>query len=58
MYKNLYVSADSKVKKINFVLRNNVSQRITRNGSGAGCTKVLAVALADGDRIHHDGCSG
>ena len=25
---------------------------------GAGCTKVLAVALANGDRIHHDGCSG
>ena len=25
---------------------------------GAGCTKVLAVTLANGDRIHHDGCSG
>ena len=25
---------------------------------GAGCTKVLAVALANGDRIHHDGYSG
>ena len=25
---------------------------------GAGCTKVLAVALANGDRIHHDWCSG
>ena len=24
----------------------------------AGCTKVLTVALANGDRIHHDGCSG
>ena len=33
MYKNLYVSADSNVKKINFHLRNKVSQRITRNGS-------------------------
>ena len=33
MYKNLYVSADSNVKKINFDLRNEVSQRITRNGS-------------------------
>ena len=33
MYKNLYVSADSDVKKINFDLRNKVSQRITRNGS-------------------------
>ena len=33
MYKNLYVSADSNVKKINFDLRNKVSQRITRNGS-------------------------
>ena len=33
MYKNLYVSADSIVKKINFDLRNKVSQRITRNGS-------------------------
>ena len=32
MYKNLYVSADSNVKKINFVLQNKVSQRITRNG--------------------------
>ena len=32
-YKNLYVSADSNVKKINFELRNKVSQRITRNGS-------------------------
>ena len=33
MYKNLYVSADSNVKRINFDLRNKVSQRITRNGS-------------------------
>ena len=33
MYKNLYVSADSNVKKNNFDLRNKVSQRITRNGS-------------------------
>ena len=34
MYTNLYVSADSNVKKINFDLRNKVSQRITtRNGS-------------------------
>ena len=33
MYKNLYVSADSNVIKINFHLRNKVSQRITRNGS-------------------------
>ena len=33
VYKNLYVSADSNVKKINFDLRNKVSQRITRNGS-------------------------
>ena len=33
MNKNLYVSADSNVKKINFDLRNKVSQRITRNGS-------------------------
>ena len=33
MYKNLYVSADLNVKKINFVLRNKVSQSITRNGS-------------------------
>ena len=33
MYKNLYVSSDSNVKKINFNLRNKVSQRITRNGS-------------------------
>ena len=33
MYKNLYVSADSSVKNINFDLRNKVSQRITRNGS-------------------------
>ena len=33
VYKNLYVSADSKVKKVNFDLRNKVSQRITRNGS-------------------------
>ena len=33
MYKNLYVSADSNMKKINFDLRNNLSQRITRNGS-------------------------
>ena len=32
MYKNLYASADSNVKKINFVLRNKVSQRITRHG--------------------------
>ena len=24
---------------------------------GAGCTKVLAVTLANGDRIHHDGLS-
>ena len=33
IYRNLYVSADSNVKKINFDLRNKVSQRITRNGS-------------------------
>ena len=33
MYRNPYVSADSNVKKINFDLRNKVSQRITRNGS-------------------------
>ena len=33
MYKNLYVSADSNVEKINFDLRNKVSQRITRNSS-------------------------
>ena len=33
MYKNLQVSADSNVKKINFDLRNYVSQRITRNCS-------------------------
>ena len=33
MYKNMYVSEDSNVKKINFDLRNKVSQRITRNGS-------------------------
>ena len=32
IYKNLYVLADSNVKKINFDLRNKVSQRITRNG--------------------------
>ena len=33
IYKNLYVSADSNVKNINFDLRNKVSQRITRNCS-------------------------
>ena len=33
IYKNLHVSADSNVNKINFDLRNKVSQRITRNGS-------------------------
>ena len=33
MYKNLYGSADSNVKKINFDLRHMVSHRITRNGS-------------------------
>ena len=33
MYKNLNVSADSNAKKINFDLRNKVSQRITRNCS-------------------------
>ena len=33
MNKNLYVSADLNVKKINFDLRNKVLQRITRNGS-------------------------
>ena len=33
MYKNMYVSADSNVKKINFDLRNKVLRRITRNGS-------------------------
>ena len=31
--KNLYASADSNVKKINFDLRNKVSQRITKNCS-------------------------
>ena len=33
MNKNLYVSADSNVKKTNFDIRNKVSQRITRSGS-------------------------
>ena len=33
IYENVYVSADSNMKKINFDLRNKVSQRITRNGS-------------------------
>ena len=33
MYENLNVSADLNVKKINFDLRNKVSQRIARNGS-------------------------
>ena len=33
MYKNMSVSEVSNVKKINFDLRNKVSQRITRNGS-------------------------
>ena len=33
MYKNLYVSPDSNVKKINFDLRNKVSKRITGNCS-------------------------
>ena len=33
MYKNLYASADSNVKKIIFDFRNKVSQRITINGS-------------------------
>ena len=33
MYKNMHVSADSNVKKINFDLWNKVSQRITRNSS-------------------------
>ena len=33
MYENLHVSADSNVKKINFDLRNKVSQKTTRNGS-------------------------
>ena len=33
IYEKMYVSADSNVKKINFDLRNKVSQRITRNGS-------------------------
>ena len=32
MYKNLYHSTDTNVKKINFDLRSKVSQRITRNG--------------------------
>ena len=39
MYKNLYVSADSNVKKINFDLRKKVSQRITRNGSSYRLSK-------------------
>ena len=33
IYKNLYVSGYSNVKKINFDLRNKESRRITRNGS-------------------------
>ena len=32
MYKNRQDSADSNVKTVNFDLRNNVSQRRTRNG--------------------------
>ena len=33
VYKNLHVAADSNLKKINFNLRNKVSQRIIMNGS-------------------------
>ena len=41
MYKNLYVAADSNVKKINFDLKNKVSQWITRN-----CSDVLSSGLS------------
>ena len=45
MYKNLYVSADSNVKKINFDLRNKVSQRITRNGSDVHIDYRITVVI-------------
>ena len=41
MYKNLYVSEDSNVKKNNFDLRNKVSQRITRNGADTHLIPVV-----------------
>ena len=36
----------------------HILHKLTLATPGAGCTKVLAVALANGDRIHHDGCLG
>ena len=46
MYKNSYVSADSNVKKVNFDIRNKVSQRITRNGSDYRRTAVGQKAVS------------
>ena len=40
MYKNLFISADSNVKKINFDLRNKVSQRRNINGSDVLCIDI------------------
>ena len=41
MYKNLYVSADSNGKKINFDLRNKVSQRITSFGHNDSAGSIM-----------------
>ena len=41
----MYVSADSNEKKINFDLRNKVSQRITRNGSDVHNIYIIVAAV-------------
>ena len=45
IYKNLYVSADSNAKKINFDLRKKASQRITRKGSDVTRNVTINVTM-------------
>ena len=45
IYKNLYVSADSNAKKINFDLRNKASQRITRKRSDVTRNVTINVTM-------------
>ena len=47
MCKNLNVYVDLSAKKINFDLRNKVSQRITRNGSDVLYIQIIEDQLWD-----------
>ena len=44
--------AHSRVRRV-----MTAESEVRGSNPGAGCTKVLAVTVAKGERIHHDGCS-